>query len=86
VGERAATRGFYGNGGGVARNNLVIGIATTTAAAAVVVAAAAAAAGTGWILFVSLLLSSLSPSLAAKRQARRTEDPRDAGETRASAK
>lgn len=27
VGDRPATRGFYGNGGGVARDNLVIGIA-----------------------------------------------------------
>lgn len=27
VGERPATRGFYGNGGSVARDNLVIGIA-----------------------------------------------------------
>lgn len=27
VGDRSATRGFYGNGGGVARDNLVIGIA-----------------------------------------------------------
>lgn len=31
VGEHPATRGFYGNGGGVARDNLVIGIAATAA-------------------------------------------------------
>lgn len=31
VGEHPVTRGFYGNGGGVARDNLVIGIAATAA-------------------------------------------------------